>query len=145
MHERNLCLFFFCFNQLHLRTCRRYHGNMEAVTKPTLKGSCTFGERSSTSSGSCCGTSCSVASSCFSACFSSPTAQSPQGSRVSRVGSGYGGCIYGLGQLAALIRQHKRGRIESLMARGIFHRSLLPPSPTHPRRSRSEHSPPSTQ
>lgn len=56
----------------------------------------------------------------------------PQGSGVSRVGSGYGRCIYGLGRLAASIRQHKRGRIESLMTRGIFHRALHPPTPTPP-------------
>lgn len=119
------------FYSLYLRTCIWYHGNMEAVTETNFEGQfCAFGEWSSTSCGSCCGTSCSVVSSCCSACFCSPTALSLQGSRVSHVGSGYGCCIYGLGQLAALIRQHKRGRIESLMTRGIFHRSLhLPHSP----------------
>lgn len=81
---------------------------------------------------------CLLFFSCLVFFFSLPTAQSTPGSRVSCVGSGHGCCIYGLGRFAALIRQHKRGRIESLMTRGIFHRSPPPPF-TCPHRSRSEH------
>lgn len=46
---------------------------------------------------------------------------------VSRVGSGHSHCIYGLTTVDALICQHKRGKIEGLMTRSIFHCSLLFP------------------
>lgn len=73
-------------------------------------------------------TSCSVGFQCDLSPLAVVCSPSAERSGVRSVRSGHGQCIYCLPMVCALICQHKRGRIECLMTRGIFHCSLSFPS-----------------